>query len=88
MKRSFLILAIFGILLILFGGVFALQGDGILPGSAMSGVSFWRYTGSVIALLGLVLAVVAFVIGSRSGKQKTAIEGKHDSPTRPDSSTQ
>ena len=68
-----MILAIFGILLILAGTVFAFQGDGMLPGSAMSGVSFWLYAGSVIALFGLVLAILGFVMGSKNSKPKTVV---------------
>ena len=72
MKRSFLVLAIFGILLILFGTVFALQGDGIIGGSVMSGNSFWIYAGSSVAIIGLILAITGFVLGSRT--QRTATE--------------
>jgi hypothetical protein len=42
----------------LAGVVFTLQGVGILGGSVMSGVTFWAVAGSVIALAGLVLAVI------------------------------
>ena len=80
MKRSFIGLAIFGILLIFFGTGFALQGDGILPGSAMSGVSFWLYAGSVIAILGVVLAALGFVMGSR---KKPMIAEKQKAPGQP-----
>ncbi len=63
-------------MLILFGTVFALQGDGKLPGSAMSGVTFWLYAGSVIAIVGFLLAVLGFVMGSRKVKPKTTDESK------------
>jgi uncharacterized membrane protein len=66
MKRSFLTLVIFGILLILFGTVFALQGDGLIGGSAMTGNSFWIYAGSAIVVIGLILAALGFVLGSRT----------------------
>ncbi len=49
----------------LFGAVFGLQGDGIIGGSAMSGNSFWVYAGGVIAVVGLVLAVLGFYLASR-----------------------
>jgi uncharacterized membrane protein len=81
-----MILVIVGILLILFGTGFALQGDGILPGSMMSGVTFWIYAGSVIALFGFVLAVLGFMMGSKKEKPKTIVEDKQGEPTPPDSS--
>jgi len=83
-----MILGIVGILLALFGTGFALQGDGILPGSAMSGVTFWLYAGSVIAVIGVVLAAVGFMMGSKKEKPKTIVEDKQSEPTRSDSSTQ
>jgi hypothetical protein len=47
-----------GFLLTLAGVVFTLQGVGVLGGSVMSGVTFWAVAGPVIALAGLVLAVI------------------------------
>ena len=87
LKRSFMILVIFGILLIFFGIGFALQGDGILPGSMMSGVTFWIYAGSVIALFGFVLAVLGFMMGSKKGEPKTGVEDKQDASARSDPTT-
>jgi hypothetical protein len=47
-----------GFLLMLAGVVFTLQGVGVLGGSVMSGVTLWAVAGPVIALAGLVLAVI------------------------------
>jgi hypothetical protein len=47
-----------GFVLMLAGVVFTLQGVGVLGGSVMSGVTFWAVAGPVIALAGLVLAVI------------------------------
>jgi hypothetical protein len=44
-------------LLILIGSVFALQGAGILPGSMMSGDSFWLYVGIIMVIVGIALLV-------------------------------
>jgi hypothetical protein len=44
-----------GALLVIAGTVFALQGFGVLGGSAMSGSGFWAGAGPVIAVIGLVL---------------------------------
>ena len=46
---------IVGALLALIGGVWALQGFGILPGSVMSGVTAWAIVGPIVAIGGLVL---------------------------------
>lgn len=63
MNRPVLIGA--GLLLIVVGAVWTLQGLGYLPGSVMSGVTLWAVVGPVIALIGLVLAVRGL---SRSGR--------------------
>ena len=52
-------LNIVGVLLILAGGVWILQGVGILPGSFMSGQMQWAFNGSVAALIGIGLLVFA-----------------------------
>ena len=56
MRRVVLVGA--GFLLMLGGVVFTLQGVGVLGGSVMSAVTFWAVAGPVIALAGLVLAVI------------------------------
>lgn len=45
---------ILGLVLLLIGGLWILQGSGVLAGSAMSGQSQWLYIGIVVALVGLV----------------------------------
>ena len=49
------VLIIVGALLALIGGVWALQGFGILPGSVMSGVATWAIVGPIVAIGGIVL---------------------------------
>ena len=44
-----------GALLTIAGTVFALQGFGVLGGSAMSGSHFWAAAGPLIAIIGLVI---------------------------------
>jgi hypothetical protein len=46
-----------GVLLILAGGTFGLQGLGVIGGSAMSGKASWAVIGPLIALAGLALVV-------------------------------
>jgi len=45
-----------GIVLLLLGAVWALQGAGILGGSVMSGQSQWLLIGAVMVVVGLWLA--------------------------------
>ncbi|WP_238006837.1 hypothetical protein KZZ52_24625 [Dactylosporangium sp. AC04546] len=47
-----------GVLLVLFGGVWTLQGLDVLGGSAMSGVTIWAVVGPIVALAGIVLLVI------------------------------
>jgi hypothetical protein len=42
----------------LFGTIWALQGLGIIGGSAMSGVTLWAVVGPVVAVVGLVLLIL------------------------------
>jgi hypothetical protein len=65
LRGPFLGLGVFGIILLLLGTVFALQGDGMIGGSSMTGVPFWIYAGSIIALVGVLMAALGFVLASR-----------------------
>jgi hypothetical protein len=56
MKR--VVLVCVGVLVMLAGVIFTLQGVGVLGGSAMSGVTLWAVAGPVIALAGLAIAVI------------------------------
>jgi hypothetical protein len=56
MKRALFIGV--GVLLVLAGVIIALQGAGVIGGSAMSGVTFWAVIGPVIAVVGLIVAAV------------------------------
>jgi len=66
LKKSFLALEIVGVLFVFFGAVAALQGDGMIGGSPMSGNPFWIYAGSGVAIVGALVAILGFVLGSRS----------------------
>ena len=46
-----------GILLVLMGLIWTMQGLGYLKGSAMTGVTLWAIVGPVVALIGLALAL-------------------------------
>ena len=63
MKRALLVGV--GLVLLLAGAIFTLQGLGDIGGSnAMSGHTFWAVAGPVIALAGVVTAI----IGVRAGR--------------------
>jgi hypothetical protein len=63
MIRGLLVVA--GVLVAVAGTVFALQGFGVLGGSAMSGNGFWAGAGPVIAVIGLLI-LTAGVRGRRA----------------------
>ena len=62
-------LIVIGIVMLLLGTVWILQGSGILPGSFMSGDVFWARVGSAV----LVGGAVVFGVGLWMGKNKHAI---------------
>ena len=55
-------LVVLGVVLVVAGCVFTLQGLGYLAGSAMTGVTLWAVVGPVLALVGVVLLVRAFAL--------------------------
>jgi hypothetical protein len=48
-------LTIIGAIMIAVGGVWIAQGTGVLPGSVMSGQSFWAIVGAIVLVIGLGL---------------------------------
>ncbi len=54
------VLLIVGGLMILVGGVWLLQGIGILPGSFMTGQLFWAVMGAVLLAVGGLLVLAGF----------------------------
>ena len=50
-------LIIVGLILITIGGIWALQGGGVLPGSFMSGQTTWLLIGLVAMLAGVGLLI-------------------------------
>jgi hypothetical protein len=63
---------VLGVLLVVVGAVWTMQGLGYLPGSVMSGVTLWAVVGPVVALAGLVLVVLGL---RRRGVQPTDRQG-------------
>jgi hypothetical protein len=63
MRRPVLVTA--GVVAVLLGVVFTLQGVGILGGSPMTGSTIWAFIGPIIALCGIVVIVFALRGGRR-----------------------
>ena len=62
------VLNIVGVLLVLIGSVWFLQGINVLLGSFMSGQSQWAIIGSVAVIIGVGL----LVFGNRRGKNTSS----------------
>jgi hypothetical protein len=60
MRRTFVVTFAVGLLLAVFGLLWALQGFGVLGGSQMSNTTTWSIAGPITALIGLVVAVVSW----------------------------
>ncbi len=55
MKILKIVLAVIGVLAVLLGIVWVLQGVNVLPGSSMTGHMEWAYRGAALAAVGAVL---------------------------------
>ncbi|MDX1883061.1 hypothetical protein [Mycolicibacterium sp. 120270] len=54
-----IIVVIVGVVVALFGLLFALQGFGVVGGSPMSNTTTWSILGPIIAVIGIAIAVAA-----------------------------
>jgi hypothetical protein len=54
-----MLMMIVGVLLVLMGGVWILQGINVLPGSFMTGQTKWAVYGALAAVAGIVLIVLS-----------------------------
>ena len=59
------VLLIAGALMFLMGGVWLLQGIGILPGSFMTGQVFWAVMGAIFIAVGGLLVLAGFRLNRR-----------------------
>jgi hypothetical protein len=50
---------VLGVLLLITGGIWILQGINVLPGSFMTGQTKWAVNGAIAAVAGIVLLVLA-----------------------------
>jgi hypothetical protein len=59
------VLLIVGGLMILMGGIWLLQGIGILPGSFMTGQMFWAVMGAAFLAVGGLVILAGFRLNGR-----------------------
>ena len=60
MRRTFVVTLAVGLIVVLFGLIWALQGFGVLQGSPMSNTTTWSIIGPITALIGVVIAVFSW----------------------------
>ena len=60
MRRAFVVTFAFGLLVAVFGLIWALQGFGVLLGSWMSNTTTWSIIGPITAVIGVVIAVFSW----------------------------
>ncbi|NKZ10250.1 hypothetical protein HGA11_04605 [Mycolicibacterium septicum DSM 44393] len=60
MNRGFVVTFAIGVIVALFGLIWALQGFGVLQGSPMSNTTTWSVIGPITALIGVVISAVSW----------------------------
>ncbi len=60
MNRGFVVAFAVGVIVALFGLIWALQGFGVLQGSPMSNTTTWSIIGPITVLVGVVISVVSW----------------------------
>jgi len=60
MSRGFVVAFAVGLIVALFGVIWALQGFGVLGGSPMSNTTTWSVIGPITALVGITIAVISW----------------------------
>ncbi|MDP7701608.1 MULTISPECIES: hypothetical protein [unclassified Mycobacterium] len=60
MNRGFVVTFGVGLIIALFGLIWALQGFGVLGGSPMSNTTTWSVIGPITALVGVAIAVFSW----------------------------
>ncbi len=69
-------LTIFGLVLVILGTIFALQGANLFPGrSFMNGDPTYIYVGGVLAVIGLILVAVGTLSRSKASLIPTPADG-------------
>jgi drug/metabolite transporter superfamily protein YnfA len=60
MRRTFVATLAFGLIVALFGLIWALQGFGVLLGSPMSNTTTWSVIGPITVLIGVAVAAFSW----------------------------
>ncbi|MGH3634450.1 hypothetical protein [Mycobacterium sp.] len=60
MRRTFVVTLAVGLIVALFGLIWALQGFGVLGGSPMSNTTTWSVIGPITVVIGIVIAVLSW----------------------------
>jgi hypothetical protein len=60
MRRTFVVTLAVGLLLALFGLIWALQGFGVLGGSPMSNTTTWSIIGPITVVIGIGIALFSW----------------------------
>ena len=60
MGRAFVVTFAVGLIVALFGLIWALQGFGVLGGGPMSNTTTWSIIGPITVLIGIVIAVFSW----------------------------
>ncbi|OBG64882.1 MULTISPECIES: hypothetical protein [unclassified Mycobacterium] len=60
MRRTAVATLALGVIVALFGLIWALQGFGVLGGSPMSNTTTWSVIGPITAVIGIVIAVLSW----------------------------
>jgi hypothetical protein len=60
MRRTFVVTFAVGVIVALFGLIWALQGFGVLLGSPMSNTTTWSVIGPITAVIGLAIMVFSW----------------------------
>ncbi len=60
MRRTFVVTLAFGVIIALFGLIWALQGFGVLGGSPMTNTTTWSIIGPITVVVGIVIALFSW----------------------------
>ncbi len=60
MNRGYVVTLAVGVIVALFGLIWALQGFGVLQGSPMSNTTTWSVIGPITAVIGIVIAAFSW----------------------------